>query len=608
MKTVLSCLASTLLVGLTWAEKGTGHEERIDMPFKPQPITLTTPPMNFAARGGVSIVQVNVDGAGQNILNDAANEPSITMDPTNPNRIAVGWRQFANIASNFRQAGYGYSSDGGQTWTANTYDPTVFRSDPVLETTASGTFHYNSLQQTFYSDEMISTNYGMTWGPPNFATGGDKQWIAIDKTPTSPGFGFIHQWWSTAGNNYSGRQYSRSTNGGLTWSDPVNITNRPIWGTIAIDAAGRIYLGGTASGSPGLRVARSLNASNSAATPTFTSVTPNLLGDISNGLAINPGGLSGQVSCVADTGNSPYAGTVYLLSSIVRTDNNNLDVIFAKSTNQGQSFSTALKVNDDAVGQGHFHWFGVMNVAKNGRLDAVWLDTRNDPNKSRSQLFYSYSLNGGTSWSANEALTPSFDPLIGWPQQNKIGDYMGMVSTNDHANVIFPATFTGGQDVYFARIPAPETYLTGTASLSSYVGSPVGQSTTYEVLNSGGSVVQSGTVSLNASGGYAIAINPNLLHTALTVKVKVSHWLRKVVYSGTVGLTGASAGTDTMTNGDCSLTDNIVDIGDYTLLSAAFSATPTDANWNPNADLNGDSIVDIADYTILSAAFSSVGE
>lgn len=50
-------------------------------------------------------VQVNVDGLGNNVIGDAANEPSMAIDPTNPKRIAIGWRQFDTIASNFRQAG-----------------------------------------------------------------------------------------------------------------------------------------------------------------------------------------------------------------------------------------------------------------------------------------------------------------------------------------------------------------------------------------------------------------------------------------------------------------------------------------------------------------------
>ena len=61
--------------------------------------------------------QVNVGPAGQNIVGDAANEPSICVDPTRPNRLAIGWRQFNSITSDFRQSGYAYSRDAGRTWT-----------------------------------------------------------------------------------------------------------------------------------------------------------------------------------------------------------------------------------------------------------------------------------------------------------------------------------------------------------------------------------------------------------------------------------------------------------------------------------------------------------
>ena len=47
--------------------------------------------------------QVNVDSLGQNIAGDAANEPSMCIDPNNPNRIAIGWRQFDTTNSDFRQ-------------------------------------------------------------------------------------------------------------------------------------------------------------------------------------------------------------------------------------------------------------------------------------------------------------------------------------------------------------------------------------------------------------------------------------------------------------------------------------------------------------------------
>ena len=49
--------------------------------------------------------------------------------------------------------------------------------------------------------------------------------------------------------------------------------------------------------------------------------------------------------------------------------------------------------------------------------------------------------------------------------------------------------------------------------------------------------------------------------------------------------------------------DDVVDIFDALLASAAFASKPGDPNWNPDADLNGDGIVDIYDIIILANHF-----
>jgi hypothetical protein len=85
--------------------------------------------------------QVNVDASGNNILDDAANEPSIAVDPTDGNKMTIGWRQFDSINSDFRQGGWGYTTDAGVHWTfPDVLEPGVFRSDPVLNPNEIGTF------------------------------------------------------------------------------------------------------------------------------------------------------------------------------------------------------------------------------------------------------------------------------------------------------------------------------------------------------------------------------------------------------------------------------------------------------------------------------------
>ena len=101
----------------------------------------------------------------------------------------------------------------------------------------------------------------------------------------------------------------------------------------------------------------------------------------------------------------------------------------------------------------------MMSVAPNGRIDAVWNDTRNyldAPDENISELFYSYSTDAGVTWSTNIPVSPMFDSHIGWPTgQSKLGDYYHMISDNLGVNVAYAATFNGEQDVYVLRLGLP---------------------------------------------------------------------------------------------------------------------------------------------------------
>ena len=234
--------------------------------------------------GPFTSYQVNVNGNGQNILGDAANEPSISVDPTDHNKMTIGWRQFNNVASNFRQAGWGFTSNGGTSWTfPGVLQNNVFRSDPVLAPDATGHLFYLSLLTTFFDDIWRSDNGGQSYGRLASATGGDKEWFTIDQT-NSTGRGFMYQSWSTAGNNYGGRQFTRSTDGGFTWLNPINLPNTPIWGTLDVDSNGTLFLGGVNPDTGQIWSLRSSNARNAAVVPSFELArTVNLGGNIVSG-------------------------------------------------------------------------------------------------------------------------------------------------------------------------------------------------------------------------------------------------------------------------------------------------------------------------------------
>src|SRR6478609_6631285 len=456
----LSIAVSLLLVSAAFSQRvprkplPTEPLEKYDnSPAVAAPILEISPAL-VSPFGPYTSYQVNVDANGNNRVGDAANEPSICVDRNIPNRMSIGWRQFNSVASNFREAGFAYTTNGGTGWIApGVLENNVFRSDPVLNSDTAGQFFYLSLVQNFFDDLWRSVTGGQSWTRVGPADGGDKQWFTIDNTNSS-GRGFQYQCWSTDGNNYGGRQFTRSTDGGLTWMNPINIPNSPAWGTLDVDSAGNLFIGGVNLTTNEIWCVRSTNAKNAGVVPTFDrSTAVNLGGDIVFAEPINPEGLVGQVFLAADRSGTGTNDNIYMLASVQPSGfTNGSDVMFVRSTNGGITFSAPRRINDDPVNHAKWHWFGTLSVAPSGRIDVVWYDSRNFPNNVTSQLFYSFSIDGGNTWSPNVAVSNLFNPFIGYPNQSKIGDYITVVSDDDSANVAYAATFNGEEDIYYVRI------------------------------------------------------------------------------------------------------------------------------------------------------------
>lgn len=416
-----------------------------------------SPAYHRIAADGFFIAQVNVSGTGENIIGDAANEPSIAIDPTNPNRMAIGWRQFNTISSNFRQAGFGYTTDAGHTWTFPAIiEPGVFRSDPVLDADANGNFFFNSLTsdpEDGYSCAVFkSENGGASWGMKTEAHGGDKQWMIADRTE-SIGRDNLYSYWTYAYSSCLPGFFTRGPLSGLYYDNCVEIPENPYWGTLDVDRNGVLYVGGW--GNSGFAVAKSTTARDMYAPTTWdTVVSVNLDGYITFGITPNPGGLAGQTWLAVDKTTGSTSGNIYVLCSVMLGEwtTDPLDVMFSRSTDGGLTWCAPMRLNDD-TSLTAWQWFGTMSIAPNGRIDAVWLDTRDNPGTVLSSLYYTCSVDGGLTWSRNKRLSDSFNPHLGWPQQNKMGDYFHMISDSAGANLAWAATFNGEEDVYFSWIP-----------------------------------------------------------------------------------------------------------------------------------------------------------
>jgi hypothetical protein len=393
------------------------------------------------------------------MIGAAANEPSIGLDPTNPNRIIIGWRQFDNISSNCRQAGFGYSNNGGMDWTfPGVIDPGLFWSDPVLDVDVNGDIYYNSLQGTFECDVFTIASGGFTIGPAVPAKGGDKQWVHVDKT-NSEGNGHYYSYWITSFTTCGPGAFTRSTDNAQSFESCVEVDDEPFWGTLTTDTAGTLFITGR-NGAGDIVLLSSTNAKDDTATVSWDTLKEiNLDGQLSFFDPINPQGLSGQAWVAADISNGPGQDNIYVLATVARASNfDPADVMFTRSVDGGNSFETPIRINTD-VGEEAYQWFGTMSVAPNGRIDVMWLDSRDAPGGTNdSVLYYSFSDNQGDTWSDNTIISEAFNPNIGYPQQDKMGDYFHMVSDTTNAHLAWAATFNGGQDVYYSQI-TPDSIL-----------------------------------------------------------------------------------------------------------------------------------------------------
>jgi hypothetical protein len=453
-------------------------------------LSVQSAPSSVISQGSYISHQVNVDANGQNIVGDKGNEPSIAVNPVIPGNIVIGWRRFDALAvANNKQGGYGYSFDGGLSWSNGILPvlPQQQRTDPSLDVDSQGNIYYQSMAHGSVNSSAVfkSSDGGISWSNPVHQFIGDKNWMAIDKTGGNSD-GFIYSSWriSASGNpdpNYVPKYFIRSTDGGLSYQEPN--TALPVskfgFGRIAIGPQGDVYLAGVDETvlsvnligiiRKGHYFLKSTDAKDPSVSPTFSAKQVDLGGNVMwlfTPAGPNPLGADGDVQIATDQSMGSMRGNIYMMAYTQQygwqEPNDPLDVNFVRSEDGGDTWSAPIRINDDFPSRHAFQWFPMMGVAPNSRIDAVWYDTRNGsvtPPYNLSQLFYAYSWDGGQTWSENKAVTPLFNSHLPSHvvngevrQADKLGDYTHLVSDVNGAHIAYVATFNGEQDVYYLNV------------------------------------------------------------------------------------------------------------------------------------------------------------
>lgn len=359
------------------------------------------------------------------------NEPSVGISRKNPNRVVAAWRDFRyGIDPNAnRRVGYSFSTNGGLTWAGpvildSTLLPNLTRnSDPVVTADTSGNFYISVIAISPTGGDLTlavykSTNGGVTFPNAYIAsqTGTeDKEWITCDLSSLSPYANTLYISWTSF--SLGGITCTKSTNGGLNWSVPVAVSSGSgVQGSnICVSSNGQVNICWLSYGYPNANVMFDRSTDGGA---TFGS-------DITVSSGTFPDGLPNDVgtfpSIAVDNSGGPRDGWIY----VVFADNRNgdCDAFLCRSTNSGANWSSAVRINNDSLGNGKIQYWPAIAVNEVGDISIIFMDTRNTPDNTVIEAYLARSTDGGSTFT-NELVSSDQSPTNIPGGNVRFGDYI----------------------------------------------------------------------------------------------------------------------------------------------------------------------------------------
>jgi BNR/Asp-box repeat len=368
-------------------------------------------------------------------------EPSIAISPVDSNVIVAG----AILNRVY------YSHNGGLTWQRKTLRSTYgVYGDPVLIADPKGHFYYAHLSDpnnkmggdANWLDRIViqkSTDRGMNWSNGTFAgmhhpKDQDKHWLAIDPRDES-----ISMTW-TEFDKYDSRDdkdksrilFSRSTDGGQSWSEAVNLSqfegnclddDLTTEGAVpAIGPNGEIYVAWAYNNN--IYLDRSLDGGKT------WLAQDQVVADQPSGWTFDIPGIyraNGLPVTATDLSNGPNRGTIYVNWADQRNGKNDTDIWLAKSSDGGKTWGSPVRVNNDAAGKHQFFsWLTVDPVS--GYVYVVFYDRRNHSDES-TDVYLAFSKDGGKTFTNTKISQSPFRPSkeVFFGDYNHLSVYNGRI-------------------------------------------------------------------------------------------------------------------------------------------------------------------------------------
>lgn len=453
------------------------------------------------------------------------NETAIAVNPLNPNNAIVVTRDFRTGIRNYIDT----TTDGGQTWYEQPYpmpDTTLpYGIDPAVIFRADGTAYIAGTSFNGFDRSGLlfaaSTDGGLTWPRTTFATPpgayfDDKEWFALDETG-GPNQGNIYLPYVRFGN--AELYFTRSTDSGNSWSPAQLISQgehlsfndnpQPVVlpdGTLLV-----IFFHDVSETEASLVATRSTDGG-----VTFGSNVPVLT------IRKPPFYLPGEnwrIYTYHSLARDPISGALVMVWHDYRNGaSNGIDIVMSRSTDGGTTWSAPTRFNDDPEGVVRDQWFPALAASPDGRLSAVWLDRRDDPN---NRLFHAYarvSTDGGLTWQPSQRISSvPADPNVGVPPQQGMGDYIGMAAGPGVAWASWTDPRNGNQDIYAARdIFTPQATPSATRTASATL-TPVVPNTSTPTASPSSTSTRTATATATPTGDSTSTASPTATSTPCAI-------------------------------------------------------------------------------------------
>lgn len=413
---------------------------------------------------------------------DTQVEPMTVIDPARPNVITSVIQQGRNGPfGGSADPGYATSHDGGATWTDGNFPklttvvggPFQLASDPVAAFGPDGSDYI----QTIALDEsdprsavtvQRSTDGGLTFGKPSLVTDddnanifNDKNWIAVDSTPSSPYYGRVYSVWSRFITTGSGSSAVTTSPGAVSFSDDHGKTWSPIHytGPLTDNTEGLIPLIGKDGAITVVYDQTVADTTNPNGYADYEVAQTSHDGGVTWAKPVTIGQFLGSEVPGMRTGGLPAAaidpatGDMYAVWQDTRFSKAGLnDIAFSVSTDGGATWSTPRAVDPEVAGLDRF----TPAVAAYGGKVYVSYRTRgaNGHAQTVTENFVASADGGKTFSSEYQAGPPS---QIKWaavsteapPPVAFYGDYMGLSAVGGKAELAWAAS---------SQPPAKEQY------------------------------------------------------------------------------------------------------------------------------------------------------